>query len=82
MMKRHSWIWGIIITTALGGFGVWVGKVDAYGTKVVQMETIVPRVESQLTKISEKQDQMQHSMSENFTDVKQRISRLEGRNGR
>lgn len=78
MMKRHSWAWGIILTTALGGAGVWVTGVNATSSDVAQLKTIVPRVESQLTQISDKQDQMQHSMNEGFTEVKQRISRLEG----
>ena len=77
-MKKHSWVFGIIITTALGGIGVWVTGVNATGEKVVRHEETFKSIDRQLTGISVKQD----TMNDGITEIKERVSNIEGRLGR
>lgn len=73
-VKKHALV-GIAVTTALGGVGIWISRVNATGDDVIQMKAIVPRIETQLTNISQKQDHM----NDGITDIKERVSNIEGR---
>lgn len=73
-VKKHIG-WGLFTTTLIGWGGVWIAKVNATGEEVVQMKVIVPRIEAQLTDISHKQD----DANKGITEIKERVSKMEGR---
>lgn len=78
-MKHHGWLWGIALTTALGGTGVWVAGVNADSKKTAIHDAIIPEISNKLTEISRKQDAMREDMNNGFKQVTDRVSNVEGR---
>lgn len=73
--KKHAFWIVPVFTAAITGLGWWVQSVNATQDDVIQLKTIVPRIETQLTDISEKQD----TMNDGIVDIKERVSKMEGR---
>ena len=73
--RKHA-IWavplcGMALTTA----SYWIAQVNANGTDVVQLKTVVPEIQKQMGAMDQKLDRLDDRSQE----MNQRLSNIEGR---
>jgi hypothetical protein len=74
-MKRYGWLWGMVITTALGITGVWINNVNATAKDVVELKVLLPEINN-TTKDTR---QAVNSIKDDISEVKERVANIEGR---
>ena len=73
--RKHAW-WGVPLAGfALTSASYWIASVNATGTSVVQLKTVIPEIRQHMATTDEKLEKI----DERTQEMNQRLSNIEGR---